>query len=39
MGIPSASYSITMRVALSGATDIPEIATAVSKAGGPCDGP
>ena len=34
MGIPSASYSITMRVALSGATDIPEIATAVSKAGG-----
>jgi len=34
MSTPSASYSITMRVALSRATDIPEIALAVSKAGG-----
>ncbi|MGH3733129.1 MAG: NAD-dependent malic enzyme [Acidimicrobiales bacterium] len=34
MSIPSASYSITMRVALSSAADIPAIATAVSEAGG-----
>ena len=34
MSIPSASYSITMRVALTSASDIPTIATAVSEAGG-----
>lgn len=34
MSIPSASYSITMRVALDSASDIPTIASAVSGAGG-----
>lgn len=34
MSIPSASYSITMRVALNSASDIPMIAAAVSEAGG-----
>jgi malate dehydrogenase (oxaloacetate-decarboxylating) len=34
MSIPSASYSITMRVALDSASDIPTIASAVSAAGG-----
>ena len=34
MSIPSASYSITMRVALDSASDIPAIASAVSGAGG-----
>jgi malate dehydrogenase (oxaloacetate-decarboxylating) len=34
MSIPSASYSITMRVALDSASDIPSIASAVSGAGG-----
>jgi malate dehydrogenase (oxaloacetate-decarboxylating) len=34
MSIPSASYSITMRVALTSASEIPTIATAVSEAGG-----
>jgi malate dehydrogenase (oxaloacetate-decarboxylating) len=34
MSIPSASYSITMRVALDSASDIPGIASAVSGAGG-----
>ncbi len=34
MGIPSASYSITMRVALDSAADIPNIAAAISSAGG-----
>src|ERR1035438_6591397 len=34
MSMPSASYSITMRVALDSASDIPSIASAVSGAGG-----
>ena len=34
MSMPSASYSITMRVALDSASDIPAIASAVSGAGG-----
>jgi malate dehydrogenase (oxaloacetate-decarboxylating) len=34
MSIPSASYSITMRVALTSASEISTIATAVSEAGG-----
>ena len=34
MSIPSASYSITMRVALDSASDIPAIASAVSGVGG-----
>jgi malate dehydrogenase (oxaloacetate-decarboxylating) len=34
MSMPSASYSITMRVALDNASDLPAIASAVSAAGG-----
>ena len=34
MSMPSASYSITMRVALDSASDLPAIASAVSAAGG-----
>ena len=34
MSVPSASYSITMRIALDSASDIPAIASAVSGAGG-----
>jgi len=34
MSTPSASYSITMRVALNSASDIPAIASAISAAGG-----
>jgi malate dehydrogenase (oxaloacetate-decarboxylating) len=34
MSMPSASYSITMRVALDSASDLPSIASAVSAAGG-----
>lgn len=34
MSMPSASYSITMRVALESASDLPAIASAVSAAGG-----
>jgi malate dehydrogenase (oxaloacetate-decarboxylating) len=34
MSMPSASYSITMRVALDSASDLPAIASAVSGAGG-----
>ena len=34
MSMPSASYSITMRVILDAASTIPDIATAVADAGG-----